>query len=76
MSIRIEGDFDFQYWYYENYGIISPIVPFEIYREYLDYKKECREKNKCQLIIILGAILVIISWILIWRLLCLTGFII
>lgn len=40
MSVRIDGDLDFQRWYYEKYQDISPIVSHEIYGEYLDYKEQ------------------------------------
>lgn len=46
MSVRVEGNMDFQRWYWDKYHDLSPIVPSKIYNEYLDYKEEHREKNK------------------------------
>ena len=38
MSVRIEGDLEFQRWYYRNYGDVTPIISNEIYAEYLEYR--------------------------------------
>lgn len=40
MSVRIEGDMEFQRWYYEKYGDVASIVSNEVYAEYLNYKEE------------------------------------
>lgn len=38
MSVRIEGDLEFQRWYYRNYGDVTPIISNEIYAEYLEHR--------------------------------------
>lgn len=38
MSVRIEGDLEFQRWYYRNYGDVTPIISNDIYAEYLEYR--------------------------------------
>ncbi len=43
MSVRIEGDLDFQLWYYDKYNTIQPIVSHEVYGEYLEYKRKEQE---------------------------------
>lgn len=43
MGVRIDGDLDFQLWYYDKYNTIKPIVSHEVYGEYLEYKRKERE---------------------------------
>jgi len=40
MSVRVEGDLDFQNWYYDKYHDVAPIVSHDIYAEYLEYKSQ------------------------------------
>lgn len=40
MSVRVDGNLEFQMWYYENYGDVAGIVSDEIYSEYRDWKRE------------------------------------
>ena len=61
MSVRVEGNLDFQRWYWDEYHDVSVVVPLEVYSEYLDYKEECGEQNKQQLLLfllIVGVVLI------------------
>lgn len=60
MSIRIDGDIDFQLWYYEKYHTISPIVPFEVYGEYLMYRDELR-KDTLKFLLVCACIIFVIG---------------
>ena len=53
MGVRIEGDLDFQDWYYEKYNDIALIVSHDIYTEYLIYK----DQQKIRTILIIGILL-------------------
>lgn len=53
MGVRIDGDLDFQDWYYENYNDVQSIVSNEIYNEYRVYK----EQQKIQTFLIIGILL-------------------
>ena len=44
MGVDTLGDMDFMNWYYEKYGRIERVVSFEVYPEYLEYKRVEREK--------------------------------
>ena len=59
MGVRIEGDLDFQNWYYEKYNDVAPIVSHEIYNEYLTYKEQQKIRTFLIISIALGAFSVI-----------------
>jgi len=74
MGVRDES-MEFQRWLWNNYGYIRPIVSDEIHAEYCEYRMKQREKQEAYLLLIAYAVIVGLINILLWRLLCLTGFI-
>ena len=54
MGVRIDGDLDFQDWYYEKYNDVEVVVSHKIYNEYLAYK----EQQKIRTILIISILLV------------------
>ena len=53
MGVRIDGDLDFQNWYYEKYNDVEVVVSNEVYNEYLAYK----EQQAIWTILIIGMLL-------------------
>lgn len=68
MSVLVEGDMDFQKWYWDNYGDVAGIVSFEIYSEYLDYKNKRKKKIALAIFILLCAVAIIMANLLICKL--------
>ena len=65
MGVRIEGDLDFQDWYYEKYNDVALIVPHDIYNEYLIYKDQQKIRTILIIGILLGVLCVICQIVLI-----------
>lgn len=59
MGVRIDGDLDFQHWYYENYNDVEAVVSNKIYNEYLTYKEQQKIRTILIISILLGVFYVI-----------------
>ena len=57
MGVRIDGDLDFQDWYYKKYNDVEAVVSSKIYNEYLTYK----EQQKIRTILIISILLGVVS---------------
>ena len=59
MGVRIDGDLDFQNWYYKKYNDVGAIVSNEIYNEYIMYKEQQKIRTFLIISILLGVFCVI-----------------